>query len=191
MVKIRDISPDIRKVYQTFTAWKNLPKINVIKRRKDFAEWLSETLKETTHYSEAVRHIYADEGMLGKLFDRVCSESKVEGDIFKSTIDSDNRVRDAKYVEKWINLPEQGDETTELFSKFTSSQDDQVSTGYRRIVYGDHGPYFEFTKEQLHFKSFPANMNKVKCDLEPDTCAASSVASKRCEAASPTAVRRT
>eukprot|EP00392_Amoebophrya_sp_AT5.2_P002749 g2754.t1 len=29
------------------------------------------------------------------------------------------------------------------------------SRGYRRIVFGDHGPYLEFTRQQLHLESFP------------------------------------
>ena len=29
-----------------------------------------------------------------------------------------------------------------------------VATGYKRIVYGDHGPYFEFDESQIIFKNF-------------------------------------
>lgn len=30
-----------------------------------------------------------------------------------------------------------------------------LMTGYERIVYGDHGPYFEFTNEQVVWNSYP------------------------------------
>ena len=30
-----------------------------------------------------------------------------------------------------------------------------IAVGYRRVLYGDHGPYIEFTKSQIHWESFP------------------------------------
>ena len=30
-----------------------------------------------------------------------------------------------------------------------------IAVGYRRVLYGDHGPDIEFTKSQIHWESFP------------------------------------
>ena len=30
-----------------------------------------------------------------------------------------------------------------------------IAVGYRRVLYGDHGPYLEFTKHQIKWESFP------------------------------------
>ena len=60
-----------------------------------------------------------------------------------STIDSFNRVRDQASVKKHIGLPEEGNDNTMLVSAHNDTQI-FLATGYTRIVYGDHGPYFEF-----------------------------------------------
>ena len=51
-----------------------------------------------------------------------------------------------------------------------------ISIGYNRIVYGDHGPYVELTKEQINWPSFPDSHFKQKPDYsyydeyyEPET----------------------
>ena len=30
-----------------------------------------------------------------------------------------------------------------------------IAVGYRRVLYGDHGPYIEFTRNQIRWESFP------------------------------------
>ena len=39
----------------------------------------------------------------------------------------------------------------------SASNDSQIvlATGYTRIVYGDHGPYFEFDEKHIGFSEFP------------------------------------
>lgn len=56
-----------------------------------------------------------------------------------------NRVRDKKKVELLTGLKELGNNSTEFYTK----QNTLLFVGYDRIVYGDHGPYVEFSKEQL------------------------------------------
>jgi hypothetical protein len=57
-----------------------------------------------------------------------------------STIDSDNRRRDAHRVQErlGLELPEAGSDTNALMVGATC-----VARGYTRVLYGDHGPYFE------------------------------------------------
>ena len=35
-----------------------------------------------------------------------------------------------------------------------------VASGYERIVYGDHGPYFEFRRDQIMWENFPTEILK-------------------------------
>lgn len=63
----------------------------------------------------------------------------------KSTAIYQNRIRDKNKVESELGLKEFGDNTTEFFTtKFT-----KIFVSYDRIVYGDHGPYVEFSPEHL------------------------------------------
>ena len=38
---------------------------------------------------------------------------------------------------------------------FVNELDDSavIAVGYRRVLYGDHGPYMEFTKHQIHWEA--------------------------------------
>ena len=38
----------------------------------------------------------------------------------------------------------------------------RVAKGYRRIVYGDHGPYLEFDYDQIHWPSFERKIKSEK-----------------------------
>jgi hypothetical protein len=57
-----------------------------------------------------------------------------------STIDCDNRRRDAHRVQErlGLELPEAGSDTNALMVRAIC-----VARGYTRVLYGDHGPYFE------------------------------------------------
>lgn len=72
---------------------------------------------------------------------------------FRSTVDSWNRKRDRKWVEKKLGIAEKGNSTTVFVNELDTST--VIAVGYRRVLYGDHGPYIEFTKSQIHWQSFP------------------------------------
>lgn len=55
-----------------------------------------------------------------------------------------NRQADKSSVEALFHLPEFGDTVTEFYL-----QRDLFAIGYVRVVYGDHGPYVEFLKDQI------------------------------------------
>ena len=57
----------------------------------------------------------------------------------KSTADCYNRRRDKAKVEEVTGLLKAGDEDLEIVS--AHSQGLSIASGYRWIVYGDHGPY--------------------------------------------------
>lgn len=55
-----------------------------------------------------------------------------------------NRIQDKKLLEFHFNLPEDGDEKTHFYYHGRA-----VAIGYKRIVYGDHGPYIEFEYKHM------------------------------------------
>lgn len=63
----------------------------------------------------------------------------------KTTAIYPNRLADKQKLEATLGLPE--------FSvggyMFMTKADELLSIDYRRIVYGDHGPYVEFDKDQI------------------------------------------
>lgn len=62
-----------------------------------------------------------------------------------------NRVKDKNRIERSLKLDENGDDTTKFYSK----NDTLLFVGYDRIVYGDHGPYIEFSEKHLRCKPKP------------------------------------
>ncbi len=56
-----------------------------------------------------------------------------------------NRIEDKLYVERVLGFPERGLEQV----LFAPESGRPIAKGYDRIVYGDHGPYFEIRPEQL------------------------------------------
>ena len=71
-----------------------------------------------------------------------------------------NRIADKIEVEQKLSLQEQGNNHTEFFTHSGKL----FAVGYERIVYGDHGPYIEFTKEQIKLKlksKFGNNIDKL------------------------------
>jgi len=73
-----------------------------------------------------------------------------------------NRERDKLRVETTLGLPEFGDATTEFYAAGSGLL--PVALGYDRIVYGDHGPYVEFSEHQICWSTFPVFIEK------PVTC---------------------
>jgi hypothetical protein len=45
-----------------------------------------------------------------------------------------------------------GDDTTIFVNEKDTSA--VIAVGYRRVLYGDHGPYVEFTKHQIHWEAW-------------------------------------
>jgi hypothetical protein len=70
--------------------------------------------------------------------------------MLKTTVDSANRKRDKERIESTLGLPEFGNE----IQKFFTLHGIHIATGYRRIVYGDHGPYIEFERHHVLFDKF-------------------------------------
>lgn len=71
---------------------------------------------------------------------------------FRSTVDSWNRERDRRRVEAKLGLREEGDDTTVFVNKMDEEM--VIAIGYRRVLYGDHGPYLEFTYHQMCWEAF-------------------------------------
>ena len=103
-------------------------------------------------------HVCSDEGVRIELFNRACKHTaKIAGN-FVSTIDSSNRARDAECVAETLGIPEEGSHNFRFMS--SCKQRTPVATGYERVVYGDHGPYVEFNKDQIIFESVPKYRKK-------------------------------
>ena len=56
-----------------------------------------------------------------------------------------NRIADRTRVEATLRLVERGNASTTFYTPKNSL----FATGYVRVVYGDHGPYVEFTRAQV------------------------------------------
>ena len=74
-----------------------------------------------------------------------------------TTIDSENRERDAqRIVEKFrLRHPELGSAEAQLWVG-----NRLVSTGYLRILFGDHGPYFELEESFVNWTCFTRHVLK-------------------------------
>lgn len=62
----------------------------------------------------------------------------------------ENRIKDKKELLSLIPLNEFGDDET----IFQTSNNLILCIGYNRIVFGDHGPYLEFEKENVIFDNW-------------------------------------
>ncbi|CAE8715007.1 unnamed protein product [Polarella glacialis] len=77
--------------------------------------------------------------------------------VFSSTVIAPNRSRDKDRVEINLGLTEFGDASTEFYCARSGIP---MAQGYDRIVYGDHGPYLEFSAHQLCWSAFPNFLEK-------------------------------
>lgn len=68
--------------------------------------------------------------------------------MFKTTAIYDNRLLDKIELENKLGLSEQGNQNV----CFYSSNGVLLFCGYERIVYGDHGPYIEFSLQNFRCK---------------------------------------
>eukprot|EP01083_Nonionella_stella_P081073 223138_1 len=74
---------------------------------------------------------------------------------FKSLADSSNRKKDRTRVENQLFLPELGSDQCAIHFYNRTNTQQLIATNYTRIVYGDHGPYIEFTADHIHWDAFP------------------------------------
>lgn len=70
--------------------------------------------------------------------------------MFKTTAIYENRIRDKRELLAEIPLNEEGNSET----IFLTTKDNLLCTGYERIVFGDHGPYIEFSIYQLNMDNW-------------------------------------
>jgi hypothetical protein len=69
---------------------------------------------------------------------------------FQTTAIYENRIRDKKELLSLIPMSEIGDESI----KFSSHKDNILCCGYNRIVFGDHGPYIEFSENHINLDNW-------------------------------------
>jgi len=82
---------------------------------------------------------------------------KKTGELFVSTAVYPNRVKDKLDLENVCDLVESGSDKFQFRSKAGSL----IARGYVRVVYGDHGPFLEFTTDQVAWE----NMECERRDL--------------------------
>lgn len=82
---------------------------------------------------------------------------------FSTTAIYPNRLEDKTAIEEELSLKEEGDSETEFYS-----DDALLFKGYDRIVYGDHGPYIEFSLKHIKCKLFSKFGNTVDYKNLPD-----------------------
>lgn len=70
-----------------------------------------------------------------------------------------NRERDKDRVESSLGLPEFGDAVTKFYAVRSGMV--HIAIGYDRVVYGDHGPYVELSKDHVCWDSFPIRVAKA------------------------------
>lgn len=118
-----------------------------------FKKWMDAIQEENVFTSSNLAHICSDEGIRMELFNKASKFTALTTAGFTSTIDSSNRARDAESVADTLGISEKGKPNVKFMS--LSKKETHVATGYNRVVYGDHGPYVEFSEDQIMFKNFP------------------------------------
>jgi len=112
-------------------------------------------LNEIKNVLEETVLISPKESEIFDSFTELTIEMRQEGYApFQSTAVHPNRRANRNRVEAEVALPEQGIDGIEIYEA-KSDGEVLLATGYTRIVYGDHGPYLEFMKEQVVWDSFP------------------------------------
>lgn len=85
--------------------------------------------------------------------------------MFISTATYPNRLEDKEKLESSLPLKEEGDDST----IFYLPNDSIFATGYERIVYGDHGPYIEFSRNHISCQLFSRFGNNIPTSLPEDS----------------------
>ena len=126
-----------------------------IEQNERLTSWLEEMLENTQFFAKSVHRTTLNHRNRIMLYDRALSEVKrrllitacpAEDTGFKTAADSSNRIRDKVRVLHTVNYFEEGLDGIEIMARNTKGV--MIATGNERIVYGDHGPYFEFRRDQ-------------------------------------------
>lgn len=78
-------------------------------------------------------------------------------DIFTTTAIYPNREKDKKLIDEMIGLIESGSPYVKFYTRLGLL----LAVGYIRIVYGDHGPYIEFLKNQIYWESLECERSGI------------------------------
>ena len=140
---------------------------NLASNKKTYESKMAKILNIPTHF-ETVKHLCEDTACLDLLVEKVNRVPKMtergiirQSAMFTSTIDSINRVRDARIVSECRKSLEEGNDETQFVSALNKRLG-VLATGYTRIVYGDHGPYVEFEEHHLDMSKWPKIKEKSK-----------------------------
>jgi hypothetical protein len=76
---------------------------------------------------------------------------------FKTTAIYENRVINRKELFDEIPIKEEGDADT----LFLTYKDNLLCTGYERVIFGDHGPYIEFSVYQINIDNWFAQRTGI------------------------------
>ena len=82
-----------------------------------------------------------------------------------STLGLPNRVRDLNLVNTHLRVPEAGSAAVRLWERHVQRDaadgpQTLLAVGYRRVLLGDHGPYFELERRHLRLEAFAAEPPK-------------------------------
>ena len=83
-----------------------------------------------------------------------------------STAIYENRKEDKAVLEDFLSLPEDGSKDIQLWIP----SGPLFSTGYERIVYGDHGPYIEFQRDHIKMNLVSKLGNSIESLPDPEKC---------------------
>jgi len=84
--------------------------------------------------------------------------------MFQTTAIYPNRIKDKELLEMGRGLQEEGNDN----EQFKLSDGRLFAQGYVRIVYGDHGPYIEFSKEHIKLNLVSHFGNDIDFDNLPE-----------------------
>lgn len=79
------------------------------------------------------------------------------GELFVSTAVYPNRVKDKQELDNLCSLIESGSDRF----VFNTKKGSLIAKGYVRVVYGDHGPYLEFMKDQVAWENLECERKDV------------------------------
>lgn len=125
-----------------------------------FDACLAATMSQTVVDRNALGELCVDEILASLLYTRICRITKPMSAYFTSTIDSRNRVEDATGVLQKVGLQEQG--RGDVVVLLDDGKGTIVSSCYRRIVYGDHGPHIELERGKIQWDNFPIYNKKSR-----------------------------
>ena len=74
---------------------------------------------------------------------------------FVSTATYPNRQKDKEDIEKFKGFSEEGSKDIDIHTLPNKDcESSRICRGYRRVVYGDHGPYLELNQDDIEWDQF-------------------------------------